>query len=102
MVQRRAARFIIHNYSPWAVTGMLHNFSLLTVEQNLKLVIMYQIVHDQVQEESRAHLISIANHTRGHDQHFLQPHSRIDAHLSTLLIPPQLSYGMNYPDVLLN
>ena len=85
VVQHRAARFITLNYSPWAsVTEMLHNLNLLTLEQrrnNLKLVMMYKIVHSQVQVESGNYLIPIVSHTRGHDQRFLQPHSRIDAYL---------------------
>ena len=85
MVQCRAARFITHNYSSWAsVTEMLHNLNLPTFEQrrnNLKLVMMYKIVHSQVQVESGNYLIPIVSNTRGHDQRFLQPHSRIDAYL---------------------
>ena len=44
MVQRRAARFITNNYSPWAsVTEILDHLNLPTLEQrrnNLKLVMM--------------------------------------------------------------
>ena len=72
MVQHRAARFTTHNYSSWAsVTEMLHNLNLPILEQqrhNLKLVMMYKIVHSQVYMESGNYLIPIMSNTRGHRQ----------------------------------
>ena len=85
MVQHRAARFITHNCSPRAsVTEMLNNLNLPSLEErrnSLKLVMMYKILHNFVQVESRAHLIPTQSHTRGHNQCFLQPQSTVDAHL---------------------
>ena len=85
MVQRRAARFITNNYSPWAsVTEILDHLNLPTLEQrrnNLKLVMMYKMVHRLVHIDNGTYLIPTASQTRGHDQRFLQPHSRIDSYL---------------------
>ena len=79
MVQRRAARFITNNYSPWdSVTEILDHLNLPTLEQrrnNLKLVMMYKMVHRQVHIDNGTYLIPTASQTRGHDQRFLQPHS---------------------------
>ena len=84
MVQRRAARFITHNYSPRAsITEMLNNLNLPSLERcnSLKLVMMYKILNNIAQVESRAHLLPTQSHTRGHNQRFLQPQSTVDAHL---------------------
>ena len=85
MVQQRAARFITNTYSPWAsVTEVLDHLNLPTLEQrrnNLKLVMMYKMVHRQVHIDNGTYLIPTASQTRGHDQRFLQPHSRIDSYL---------------------
>jgi len=85
MVQRRAARFITHNCSPRvSVTEMLKNLNLPSLEErrnSLKLVMMYKILHNFVQVESRAHVIPTQSHTRGLNQRFLQPQSTVDAHL---------------------
>ena len=62
---------------------MLHNLNLLALEHqhnNLKLV-LHKTVHNLVQVESRNYLLPTMSHTKGHDQPFLQPNSRIDAHL---------------------
>ena len=76
---------ITNNYSPWAsVTEILDHLNLPTLEQrqnNLKLVTMYKMVHRQVHIDNRNYLIPTASQTRGHDQRFLQPHSRIDSYL---------------------
>jgi len=64
------------------------------------VVMMHKIVHDQVQVESRAHLIPIASHAhKGPRSTF--PTALLQ-NLLTFFIPPQLNYGMNYPAVLLN
>ena len=61
MVQRRAARFITNNYPPWAsVTEILDHLNLPTLEQrrnNLKLVMMYKMVHRQVHIDNGNYLI---------------------------------------------
>ena len=42
---------------------------------------MYKMVHRQVHIDNGNYLIPTASQTRGHDQRFLQPHSRIDSYL---------------------
>ena len=42
---------------------------------------MYKMVHRQVHIDNGTYLIPTASQTRGHNQRFLQPHSRIDSYL---------------------
>jgi len=70
-------------YSSWvSVSEILHNLNLPTLEacrKNLKLIMMYKMIHGQV--ESGNYLIQTQSYIQGHNQRFLQPYSRIDAHL---------------------
>ena len=106
MVQRRAARFITNNYSPWAsVTDILDHLNLPTLEQrrnNLKLVItIYKMVHRQVHIDNRNYLIPTASQTRGHDQRFCSQTPELTLTF-TLITPLQLNYGITYLAVLWN
>ena len=102
MVQHRAARFITNNYSPWAnVTEILHNLDLPTLEEqrkSLKLVMIFKIIHSQVQVKSGNCLIQTASHTQDHSQQFLQPHSRIDAYLYSCY-PSTTSSAVKSPNI---
>jgi len=62
---------------------------------------MDKMIHGQVKNGNC--LIQAQSHTQGCNQRFLQPYSRIDAHLVVFLLPfKQSDYGMAYPAVLLN
>jgi len=93
MAQRRAARFIMHNYLPRAsVTEMLNNLNLPSLEERCNsLVMTHKILHNFAQVESRVHLIPTQSYTRGHNQCFLQPQSTVYAPFTH----PQLSFGTN-------
>jgi len=68
--------------------------------KNLKLVKMYKMIHGQVQVKSGSCLIQATSHTQGHSQRFLEPYSRIDAHLhSYYLTTIRLWNGLSSSDV---
>ena len=97
MVQRRAVRFIMNNYSYSAsVTNMLTQLNLPTLQQRcnrMKLIMMYKIVNCHVQVGNIEILIPLSSHTRGHHHRFLQPHSRIDSHLYSFFPSAISVYG---------
>ena len=67
MVQRRAVRFIMNNYSYSAsVTNMLTQLNLPTLQQRcnrMKLIMMYKIVNCHVQVGNIEILIPLSSHT---------------------------------------
>ena len=68
-----------YSYSSWisSVSEILHNLDLPTLEEcrkNLKLLMMYKMMHGQV--ESGNCLVQAQSRTRGHNQRFPQPYTQ--------------------------
>ena len=82
-VQRRAARFTVNCYSRYqSVSNILQKLNWTTLEEcrkELKLIMMYKIVHGHVHIQPILPVIhSFSNGTiRGHNK-FLQPATRTD------------------------
>ena len=82
--QRRAARFVNGDYSrESSVTSMLKELKWPTLQQrrtNTKMVMMYRIVHHLIAIPSQMYLTPATTRTtRGHDQKFQIPFSRIQS-----------------------
>lgn len=81
-VQRRAARFIVRDYSYCSSpTQMLHQLNLPTLEQRrhiARATMMYKVVNQLVAIPSEPYLLP---KPRGNPLHFIPPHSRVNAHL---------------------
>ena len=81
-VQRRAARFILRDFSPYSSPiQMLHQLSLPTLDQRrqyARAVMLYKIVNCQIAIPSTPYLFP---KQRGNTCHFIPPHSRVNAHL---------------------
>ena len=84
-VQRRAARFIVNCYSRYqSVSNILHRLNWPTLEEHrneLKLIMMYKIVHGHVHIQPILPVIySFSNNgtIRGHNNRLLQPATRTD------------------------
>jgi len=83
MVQRRAARFIMNNYSHLAsVTEMLNTPNLPSLSSrrdNMKLITMYKLINHHI---SKNDLTLLHTSTRGHPYQYSRPFSRLDCHLN--------------------
>ena len=85
-VQRRAARFTVNCYSRYqSVSSMLVKLNWPTLEErrnDLKLIMMYKIVHGLVHIQLVLPVIhSFSNGTiRGHNNRFLQPATRTEVY----------------------
>ena len=86
-VQRRAARFVTNNYSPYtSVTNMLTDLGWkpLSYRRNeLRLLMFYKIVHHlvDINVDTLLILLPSIHITRGHDERFLQLPTRINTYL---------------------
>jgi len=79
-VQRRAARFVKGDYRTTSSTSqMLKDLGWQTQERRThsKLVMVYRIVHGQVDIRCMAYHLSATN-TRGHSLKFVVPFCRLD------------------------
>lgn len=84
-IQRRAARFSKNNYS-WStsVTGLINDLnwqSLQSRRSNLKLMMMYKIIHNLVTIPKNHYLILCTSSTRHHNFTYKLPYSRVNSHL---------------------
>ena len=87
--QRRAARRIMHDFSPsTSATELLNRLELppLHLRRSVdKASLLYKVVNRQVDwEPPRGLLVPATRSLRGRSDRFLQPHSRTDAHLHSL------------------
>ena len=83
-IQRRAARFILNDYS-WntSVTQLLQKLNLPSLKSRRtcqKAIMIYKIIHSLVCIPS-SHLIPNTSKTRHHQYCFRLPYSRLNAHL---------------------
>ena len=82
-VQRRAARYIMNDYKRTSsVTDMLNHLSLEPLQSRrntAKLIVMYKIVHHLISIPPTL-LIPTGTITRGHQQRFLIPFSRVSVY----------------------
>ena len=84
MVQRRAARWVLHRYhNTSSVTNMINILGWTTLEQrrlNARLVMMYKIAHGLVAVNPHSYLIPVTRLTRfNHPLSYIQPRARTDA-----------------------
>jgi len=82
---KNAARFVNGDYSrESSATSMLKELKWPTLQQrrtNTKMVMMYRIVHHLIAIPSQIYLTPVTiRTTRGHDQKFEIPFSRIQSH----------------------
>ena len=104
--QRRAARFVNGNYSrESSVASMLKELKWPTLQQrrtNTKMVMMYRIVHHLIAILSQMYLSTATSRTtRGHDQRFQIPFSRIQSHQNSYF-PLAIRTWNNLPAVLIS
>jgi hypothetical protein len=104
--QRRAARFVIGDYSrESSVTSMLKELKWPTLQQrrtNTKVVMMYRIVHHLIAIPSQMYLTPATTRTtRGHGQKFQIPFSRIECHQNSYF-PSAIRTWNNLPAVLIS
>ena len=83
-VQRRAARFVMSDYNRTSsVTVMLQDLNWDTLSsrrQTSRLSLLYKILHNIVDITLPSYITPSTRFTRGHDQKFILPQSRIDAY----------------------
>ena len=83
-VQRRAARFVTSDYNRTSsVTVMLDNLNwstLISRRQTSRLCLLYKIIHNLVDVTLPNYITPATRFTRGHDQKFILPQTRIDAY----------------------
>jgi len=85
-VQRRSARFVLNNYSPYdSVTDMLTNLGWNSLEHRrneLRLLMLYKIIHHIVDIDADDLLPPRPQYhsTRGHSERFLLQSTRINAY----------------------
>ena len=102
MVQRRAARFTLGDYrTTSSVTNMLQELNWNTLEERrkkAKVIMLYRIVHQTVAIPSQPYLIprGASSSTRGHDQRFQVPYSRLQCHQQSF-IPSTIRLWNNIP-----
>ena len=111
--QRRAARFVTNNYSPYtSVTNMLTDLGWkpLSYRRNeLRLLMFYKIVHHLVDINVDTLLTPLPpmHTTRGHDERFLQLSTRINTYLHSFFpsaiklwnqLPSEVIHLTNYTD----
>ena len=77
MVQRSAVRWVGNNYErePGTVTALLDQYKLCTLEsrrKNMRLCMMYKIVHEEVDIPKEVYLKSAQRRTRGSHEHKYQ------------------------------
>jgi len=111
MIQRRAARFVLNNYSRFAsVTRMLDILKWPTLENRrntAKIIMFYKILHGHVCVEFHNYLHPNRSSTRGHNLRFMQLPTSIDAYLYSFLpstirlwnsLPAQLMQSLTLTD----
>ena len=100
-VQRRSARFVTNNFSPYtSVTNILTNFGwkpLSDRRNELRLLMFYKVVHHLVDINADNLLLpqSSTHTTHGHDERFLQLPTRVNAYFHLFFLV-QSSYGIPY------
>ena len=85
MVQRRSARYVMHEYRrESSVTSMLQQLqwdSLQKRRQQARIVMFYRIIHQLAHVDSGRYLTPTPmSNTRGHDARYAVPYSTILAH----------------------
>jgi len=85
MVQRRAARFVYgDNRTTSSVSSMLRDLEWATLEQRrkrTKVTTLYKTIHELIDiEKNRLQPSNTRQRTRGHQQRFVQPRSRVKCH----------------------
>ena len=85
MVQRKAARFVMNNWSRLSsVTSMINLLEWTTLQvrrQQAKIVMLYRISHSLVAIPfTIPYFIPAAHHGRGHSQKLQQPATRINTY----------------------
>ena len=100
-VQRRAARFVMSNYSRTSsVTDMLNSLNWNSVEtriKELRLHTLYKIIYECVNLLLPSYPTQA---TRGNHLKFIQPSTRIDAYKVSILM--SYSYGIILPDYIVS
>ena len=83
-VQRRAARFVTSDYNRTSsVNVTLDNLNwstLISRRQTSRLCLLYKIIHNLVDITLPNYITPATRFTRGHDQKFILPQPRFDAH----------------------
>ena len=102
-VQRRAARFILNNYShESSVTAMLNTLewdSLKVRRTRAKAIMIYKVIYKLVAIPSSS-LISNKVTTRGHQFKYIQPHARTGVYQSSFF-PSSIRIWNSLPQTLL-
>ena len=99
-VQQRAARFVTSDYNRTSsVIVMLDNLNwstLISRIQTSRLCLLYKIIHNLIDVTLPNYITPATRFTRGHDQKFILPQSRIDTY-KFIFSQIQLEYGTAYP-----
>jgi hypothetical protein len=102
MVQRRAARFTLGDYrTTSSVTNMMQELKWTTLRERrkrAKVIMLYRIIHLSVAIPYQSYLISwgASSSTRGHDQRFHVPFSRLQCHQQSFF-PSTIRLWNNIP-----
>ena len=104
-VQRRAARFVMSDFNRTSsVTEMLHNLNWNTLSsrrQTSRLCLLYKILHNLVDVTLPSYIVPSTRFTRGHDQKFILPQSRIDIY-KFYFFPDSIRLWNNLPSEIYN
>ena len=99
MVQRRAARFIVNNYSHLAsVTEMLNRLNLPSLSSrrdNMKLITLCKLINHHISIPNNG-LTLLHTSTRGHPYQYSRSFSRLDCHLHSFF-PSVIKLWYNLP-----
>ena len=83
-VQRRAARFVMHDYyQTSSVSNMLLHLNWITMEthfKHLRLQMLHKIIHSSMNVSLPSYITYRTRHTRGSDLKFIQSDTVIDAY----------------------
>ena len=106
-VQRRAARFVCNNYSPYAsVNAMLAYLQWPSLEHcrnQLKALTVFKIVHNLIDISSNTLMkpATSDHYIRGHTARFQRPFTRVDAYRFSF-IPSAIKIWNSLPQDLIN
>ena len=100
MVQRRAARMVTGDYrTKTSVTDMVQNLRWETLDQRRKMAkatMFFKTTRGLVDVEIDLKTSNMTSKTRGHDQRFIVPTSKINCHLQSF-IPSTVRSWNNLP-----
>jgi hypothetical protein len=101
LVQRRAARRILHDFSPrTSASALVRQLDLQTLSERRKIdkaAMLYKIINDQVDIPATAHLKPAARNTRGQQAKIQVPQSRTNVHLHSFF-PSSIRLWNALPD----